>query len=259
MAQLQGMTALITGASRGIGRAIAQAFAREGAALCLAARDAAQLAAVRDALVAGGADVAISDFDVSDRAACFAAVAAQEARWGRIDILVNCAGAYKASRFLDYAVDDIELLMRVNYFGTVHMMQAALPGMRARGFGRVVNVASTAGKWGSANQSAYNASKHAVVGITRSVALEMAANGVTVNAICPGLVATDLADTLIAQYAAIAGTSEDAIMQAVLARIPVGRVIEPAEIAALAVFLASREAAGMTGQSILYDGGMLMV
>lgn len=258
MADLAGMRALVTGASRGIGLAIAQAFARDGADLCLAATDRGRLEAA-GAAIDTAAQIEIADFDVTDRAACFAAVERMTAQWGQIDVLVNCAGAYRASLFVDYDISDFDHLMQVNYFGTVHMMQAALPGMRERGFGRVVNIASTAGKWGSANQSAYNASKHAVVGLTRSVALEMAASGVTVNAICPGLVDTELADTLVAQYAGIAGTTEAAMMQAILARIPVGRLIQPEEIAELAVYLSSRNAGGMTGQSLLYDGGMLMV
>jgi len=259
MADLAGMSALVTGASRGIGLAIAQAFAKQGAELCLTATNRGRLEAARAAIDAPAAQIEVAEFDVTDRAACFAAVELLTAQSGRIDVLVNCAGDYSASPFLDYDIGDFDHLMQVNYFGTVHMMQAALPGMRERGFGRIINIASTAGKWGSANQSAYNASKHAVVGLTRSVALEMATTGVTVNAICPGLVDTDLADVLVSQYANIGGTTEDAIKQAIMARIPIGRLIQPEEIAKLAVYLASRDAGGMTGQSLLYDGGLLMV
>ena len=174
-------------------------------------------------------------------------------------MLVNAAGDYKASAFVDYDIADVEHLAAVNYFGTVHMMQACLPAMVERGFGRVINVASTAGKWGSLNQSAYNTSKHAVVGLTRCVALEMAKSGVTVNAICPGLIDTALADTLVAEHAAIIGTTPETLLSELLTRIPLGRLIQPAEIAELAVYLASREAAGMTGQSILHDGGLLLI
>ena len=259
MAYLTGMRALITGGSRGIGLAIAEAFAREGAELCLAATDRERLETARAGITDAVSEIALADFDVTDRAACLDAVARLTDQWGRIDILVNCAGAYRASRFLDYDIGDIDRLMQVNYFGTVHMMQAVLQGMQERGFGRVINIASTAGKWGSANQSAHNASKHAVVGLTRSVALEMAAAGVTVNAICPGLVETELGDALVSEYAEISGTTADAMMSAILARIPVGRLIQPEEVAELAVYLARREAGGMTGQSLLYDGGMLMV
>jgi NAD(P)-dependent dehydrogenase (short-subunit alcohol dehydrogenase family) len=261
MAYLTGLRALVTGGSRGIGLAIASAFAREGADLCLAATDRGRLETARAGIegAGAGADIQLADFDITDRAACFAAVSRLTTDWGPIDVLVNCAGAYRASRFLDYDIGEIERLMRVNYLGTVHMMQAALPDMQARGFGRIINIASTAGKWGSANQSAYNASKHAVVGLTRSVALEMATAGVTVNAICPGLVDTDLGEALVAEYAEINGMTTDAMMQAILARIPVGRLIQPEEVGELAVYLARRESGGMTGQSLLYDGGMLMV
>jgi NAD(P)-dependent dehydrogenase (short-subunit alcohol dehydrogenase family) len=196
--------------------------------------------------------------DVTDRAACFAAVEAIEARFGRLDVLVNNAGIYQSKTFLDYAPEDFQRLLDVNLFGVINLMQAALPRMQSRGCGRIVNIASTAGKWGSRNQSAYNISKHAVVGLTRCVALEAAATGVTVNAICPGFIQTDMVENLKRGYAAIGGADGDAVVKAALARIPMGRVLEPAEVAALAVYLGSPESAGMTGQSLLIDGGMLL-
>ncbi len=150
MAYLTGLRALVTGGSRGIGLAIASAFAREGADLCLAATDRGRLETARAGIEGAAAPAAVpielADFDITDRAACFAAVSRLTTDWGPIDVLVNCAGAYRASRFLDYDIGEIERLMRVNYLGTVHMMQAALPDMQARGFGRISNIASTAGK-----------------------------------------------------------------------------------------------------------------
>jgi NAD(P)-dependent dehydrogenase (short-subunit alcohol dehydrogenase family) len=196
--------------------------------------------------------------DVTDRAACFAAVEAIEARFGRLDVLVNNAGIYQSKTFLDYAPEDFQRLLDVNLFGVINLMQAALPQMQSRGRGRIVNIASTAGKWGSRNQSAYNVSKHAVVGLTRCVALEAAATGVTVNAICPGFIQTDMVENLKRGYAAIGGADGDAVVKAALARVPMGRVLEPGEVAALAVYLGSPESAGMTGQSLLIDGGMLL-
>jgi len=256
--RLQDTVALVTGASRGIGRAIAQAYAAEGATLCLAATDRTRLEEVQSSLALPAGRTMVHVLDVTDRDACFAAVDAVERRFGRLDTLVNNAGVYKSRTFLDYEAADFQRLLDVNLFGVIHLMQAALPRMQSRGYGRVVNIASTAGKWGSRNQGAYNVSKHAVVGLTRCVALEAAATGVTVNAICPGFVQTDMVENLKREYAAIGGADGDAVVKAALARVPMGRVLDPSEIASLAVYLGSRESSGMTGQSILVDGGMLM-
>jgi NAD(P)-dependent dehydrogenase (short-subunit alcohol dehydrogenase family) len=256
--RLDGTVALITGASRGIGRAIAQAYAAEGASLCLAATDRAKLEEVEAALGLPAERTMVLALDVTDRDACFAAVERVGQRFGRLDALVNNAGVYISRTFLDYSAQDFQRLLDVNLFGVIHLMQAALPGMQSRGYGRIVNIASTAGKWGSRNQSAYNVSKHAVVGLTRCVALEAGATGVTVNAICPGFVQTDMVENLKRQYATIGGADADAVVKAALARVPMGRVLDPTEIAGLAVYLGSRESSGMTGQSILVDGGMLL-
>ena len=257
--RLHGHVAVVTGASRGIGQAIAQAFAAEGARLCLAATDAARLQAVAADLHGSPEPALCVALDVTDRAACFDLVAQAQARFGHIDILVNNAGVYLGKSFLDHAPDEFQRLLDVNLFGVIHLTQAALPGMLGRGYGRIVNIASTAGKWGSRNQSGYNISKHAVVGLTRCVALETASRGVTVNAICPGIVGTDMADSLKRGQAALLGVEPDAALAATLAaRVPIGRVLEPEEIAALAVHLACRSSGGITGQSILVDGGMLM-
>lgn len=256
--RLTGTVALITGASRGIGEAIAKAYAAEGATLALAATDRSKLESVREALGLPADRVLVLPLDVTDRAACGEAVDAVHTRFGRLDTLVNNAGIYQSKTFLDYAPEDFQKLLDVNLFGVIHLMQLVLPRMQAQGYGRIVNIASTAGKWGSRNQSAYNVSKHAVVGLTRCVALEAAATGVTVNAICPGFVQTDMVETLKRGYAAIGGADGDKVVQAALARIPIGRVLDPSEIASLAIYLGSKESAGMTGQSILVDGGMLM-
>src|SRR5574343_305200 len=234
--RLQDHVAIVTGASRGIGRAIAEAYAAEGARLCLIATRADRLK------------------DVADRAASFDAVSQVEQRFGRVDVLVNNAGVYRAKSFLDYTDGDFQDMLDVNLFGVLHFMQACLPGMQARRHGRIVNIASTAGKWGSRNQSAYNTSKHAVVGLTRCVALEASPYAVTVNAICPGFVQTDMVEELKAQVAQSTGMSGDEMVRAALSRVPLGRVLEPGEIAQLAVYLGSVESRGMTGQSILIDG-----
>lgn len=256
---LQDQVAIITGASRGIGRAIAQAYAAEGARLCLIATRRDRLEAVAASLGLGEDRLMTLGVDVTDRAASFAAVDQVQQRFGRVDVLVNNAGVYRAKPFLDYTDQDFQDMLDVNLFGVLHFMQACLPGMQARRHGRIVNIASTAGKWGSRNQSAYNVSKHAVVGLTRCVALEASPHAVTVNAICPGFVQTDMVEELKAQVAASAGMSGEEMVRAALTRVPLGRILDPEEIAQLAVYLGSEASRGMTGQSILLDGGMVMV
>jgi NAD(P)-dependent dehydrogenase (short-subunit alcohol dehydrogenase family) len=253
---LNGKVALVSGARRGIGLAIAKALQAQGAKLVALASSPGSLGELHQAL-GGGPDVLPLALDVRDEAACQAVVQQAIERMGRVDILVNNAGVYQAKPFLQYSSQDFRDLMEVNLFGVLHLMQAVLPHLVGNGWGRIINIASTAGKWGSRNQSAYNTSKHAVVGLTRCVALETAQTGVTVNAICPGFVQTDMVEELKAQTAAASGDPE-ALIQAVLSRVPMNRILNPEEIAALAVFLASEASSGMTAQSILVDGGMVM-
>ena len=177
--RLGGRTALITGASRGIGRAIALRYAEEGADLFLAATHAAALQETQAQAEALGARVAWQCTDVSRRDQVQALVDAAVARFGAIDILVNNAGVYKAGRLVDLSPEDFDRVQQVNVYGAFHVMQLVLRHMQPRGRGKVVNIASTAGKWGSMNQSAYNASKHALVGLTRCAALEMGAHAST--------------------------------------------------------------------------------
>ena len=258
--RLTGSVALITGASRGIGRAIAEAYAAEGADLCLVATTLEGLRETEAVVSAHGVRSLSLACDVADRDACFATVARAAKTFGRVDVLVNNAGIYIGKAFLDYAPDEFQRMLDINLFGVIHMTQAVLPGMLERGYGRIVNIASTAGKGPSRNQSGYNVSKHAVVGLTRCVAGESAARGVTVNAICPGFVQTDMVDALKRDQAAKGVADPDAVLKSMVsARVPIGRVLVPDEISGLAVYLGSRESSGMTGQSILVDGGMLMI
>jgi len=257
--RLSGQRALITGASRGIGRAIALAFAREGANLALLATKREALDELIQNTELKTANCMLLQVDVRDRQACFKAVTEIEQELGGIDVLVNNAGIHRSGAFLDHSPDDFQALLDVNLFGVVHLMQAVLPGMKDRAKGSIINMASTAGKWGSRNQSAYNVSKHALVGLTRCVALEVAASGVRVNAICPGFVQTDMVEDLKRGYAQVAGVDIEGIIQATLSRIPIGRILDPEEIAHMAVLLASDESKAITGQSILVDGGMLLV
>ena len=257
--RLAGRTALVTGGNGGIGLGIAEAFAAEGAAVAIAARNKTKLDnAVRQVSRSGGRVKAL-ELDVSDRSGCFNAVEEVVDDFGSVDILVNGAAIYIPKRFLDYEQSDLNDVLSINLGGAFHLTQAVLPHMQSNGYGRIINVASTAGKWASKNQAVYNMAKHAMVGLTRCVALEHAADGVTVNAICPGLVSTDLTDQFEVEHAALNGTTPAVIHEELVKRIPMGRFLDTSECGSLAVYLASPEAAGMTGQSILLDGGMLFV
>ncbi len=258
--RLEGLNAIVTGASRGIGRAIALAMAAEGARLTLAAMTRSALDETLGACASVEAGPHRTQvLDVSDRGACFSAVAAAQAEHGRVDVLVNSAGIYEAKPFLDYTEDDFRRLFDVNLLGSMHLMQAVLPSMIERRDGRIINIASAAGKWASSNQSAYNVSKHALVGLTRCVAVEMGRHGVTVNAICPGLVETDMMTKNYGRGGSQRDVPLEEVIAPVLARVAMGRAMQPSEVATLAVYLASAESSGMTGQSLLVDGGMLYV
>jgi meso-butanediol dehydrogenase/(S,S)-butanediol dehydrogenase/diacetyl reductase len=256
--RLAGRTALVTGASRGIGRAIALRYAEEGADLFLTATTRDKLEETKKLCAAHGGKVHLHLANVSERSAVAAMVGDAVKALGHIDVLVNNAGVYKAARLVDTTPEDFDRIMKVNLYGAFHVMQLVLRHMQERKRGKVVNMASTAGKWMSLNQSAYNASKHALVGLTRCAGLEMGPFGINVNAICPGFVETDMLEEFRA-HADILGTTFDKVKEAGLARVPLKRFMKPEEIAHLAVFLGSGESDGITGQSILVDGGMVVV
>ena len=255
--RLAGRCVLITGASRGIGRSIALRFAEEGADLMLSATNEAKLQEVKALAEAEGARALVHAADVTDPAAVDGLMAATLAAFGRLDVLVNNAGIYKAARFTDYALADLERVMRVNVYSAFQLMQLAIRQMQGQGYGKIVNMASTAGKWESMNQAVYNASKHALVGLTRCAALETAAEGITVNAICPGFVETDMLAEFDA-HAAILGVSTEQLEAGLLQRVPMKRWTRPEEVAHIAVYLSSAESDGMTGQTITISGGMRM-
>ena len=256
--RLDNQVALISGASRGIGLAIASAYAKEGARLCLLATTQQGLDNAINQIDIDSDNVLALPVDVRHADACQDAVNQAVEKWGKLDILVNNAGIYRAKKFQDYDTSDFQDLLDVNLFGVIHLTQAALPHMQRNRYGRIVNIASTAGKWGSRNQSAYNVSKHAVIGLTRCVALETAADGIAVNAICPGFVQTDMVEALKSEVAASAGLTADEMMTTALGRVPMGRFMEVDDIVGMALHLGSLESAGMTGQSIAIDGGMVL-
>ena len=257
MHRLEGRNALITGASRGIGRAIACAYAAEGANLFLTATNAGKLQETRDLVSKHGVDAACHLADVSDPEAVEGLFAAAVDWRDGLDIVVNNAGIYIGKPFTDYELAEFDRVMKVNVHAVFQLMQLALRHMRERGSGKIVNIASTAGRWESPNQAAYNASKHAVVGLTRCAALEHAALGVNVNAICPGFVETDMMGAFEGHARAL-GVSFEELIAGAKSRVPMGRFLAPEEVAHIAVYLGSGESDGMTGQAICISGGMRM-
>lgn len=257
--RLSGKTALVTGGAKGIGRAIAEAFAAQGASICIMDMDGQAAEQTASELPGNGGEAFGLPGDVTQPEAVEKAVEAAHRRLGQIDILINNAGIFQATPFLEYKLEDWRRMLEVNVTGSFISAQAVLRRMVPAGGGKIINMASIAGKSGSPLTSAYNASKHAVIGLTRCLAMEFAEHGITVNAICPGLVDTELFDGLLRDVGAARGFSDpEALRKAMLKSVPLGRMIQPSEIANLAVFLASSDADGMTGQAITISGGKLM-
>ena len=247
MALLEGRVSLVTGASRGIGRAIAAAFAAEGAHVVLAARDTAKLAeAVAEIQAKGGKAEALA-LDVSDRASVEAGVAHVMAAHGRIDHLVNNAGVTRDNLLLRMKDEEWRQVLDTNLTGAFLCTQAVLKPMLKQKSGRIVTITSVVGLGGNAGQANYAASKAGVIGFTKSVAREVASRGITANAIAPGFIETDMT----------AAMSEKA-REAVFAAIPLGRVGRPEDVAGAALFLVSDAAAYVTGQVLAVDGGFHM-
>ena len=255
--KLSERVALVTGGGRGIGRAIALAFAREGAHVAVAARTGAELDAVAAEIRGLGKKALAVTCDVAERADVDDAVRQVADALGPIGILVNNAGIARSAKVLD--TDDAlwERHLRVNLTGAFLATRAVLPGMLAAGWGRIINVASSAARQGYPYVAAYTASKHGLLGLTRAVALEVVGAGVTVNAICPGYVATDLTWGSARNIQERTGRAFDEAVRSLAAFSPQKRLIEPEEVAALAVLLASDEARGVTAQAWNVDGGLI--
>ena len=247
--RLEHKTALVTGASRGIGFAIAKAYASQGANLVLTASNEAGLKKAKAALDGYGVDVSFFPTDISSMDSIEALFCFSIERHPDLDVLVNNAGIHIGKPFIDHGMDEFDQLMRTNVYSVFNLTQYAIRHMQSLGRGKVINVASVAGLRGSVNSAAYNTSKHAIVGLTRCIALENAKNGINVNAICPGIVETDLIKGIEHRMEA-QGMPSAEFRERLLAQIPMGRFLQPEEIAHIAVFLASSESDGMSGEAI---------
>ena len=244
--------ALITGAGTGIGKAISRQLHREGHAVTLVGRRSEPLETLSQAL--GKQSFAVTG-DVTDRGEIESAFEAATAQFGDVEILVNCAGMAPTAPFHRVDFADWQRTMDVNVNGVFHCTQLALDSMLENNWGRVVNIASVASLRGFPYVSGYCASKHAVLGMTRALALEVATQGITVNAVCPGYVDTDIVRDAIAGIVAKTGRTEAEAMQHFTESNPQERLIEAAEVATAVSWLCSDGAASVTGQAIAIDGG----
>ena len=257
--KLSNRIALITGGGRGIGRAIALAFAREGARVAVAARTAEQVEHVAQEIETKGIRALALVCDVSDRASVEKLFVDARAGFGRDpDILVNNAGMAESAPLLKTDDELWHRLLAVNLSGTFYCTRAALPAMLANDWGRIINVASIAGKTGAPYIAAYAASKHGVLGLTRSVALEVASKGITANAICPGYVDTDMTTRGIENITKKTGRPAEEALDAIKKMSPQNRLVTSDEVAAVALLLASEEGRGINGQAINVDGGTVL-
>lgn len=249
-----GAHALVTGGGGGIGAACARALTRAGAVVTVLGRSRDSLAAMVDSGGAAGVEIA----DVTDAEALAAAIARAEAARGPLGILVNNAGAAESAPFArtDRALWD--RMLAVNLTSVFEATRLVLPGMIARGQGRVVNIASTAGLTGYPYVAAYVAAKHGVLGLTRALALECAKTGVTVNAVCPGYTETELLTGSMQTVMRKTGRSADEVRASFARSNPQGRLVQPGEVAAAVLFLCGADSGAMTGQAIAVAGGEVM-
>ena len=244
---LKDKVAIVTGASRGIGEAIARKFCQEGASVMLCSRSAESVAATAESLSGEGGNAKSTQADIANKADVEALVDLTLEEFDRVDILVNNAGITRDTLFMRLKDEDWDAVIQTNLTGTAYCMRAVTrPMMRQRG-GRIINISSVVGVAGNAGQANYAASKAGIIGLTKSVAKEVGSRGITVNAITPGFITTDMTQKI-----------SETNQQKMLEMIPVGSFGTPEDVAEAALFLASDAARYITGQAIQVDGGMLM-
>jgi len=256
---IEGKVAIVTGAGRGIGRAVAMQLAADGADVAvndIRVDEAKKVAAEIEAL--GRRTVAVPA-DVTDRDAVFAMVAQVADSLGRLDIMVSNAGIAQVKPLVEVEPADLEAVFRVNVFGVVYCLQAAVAQMKAQGGGgKIINAASIAGLSGFDLLGPYSGTKFAVVGLTQAAAKELAPLGITVNSYCPGIVDTDMWEFIDAELGKYIGTEKGGAFKTYAATIPIGRPQTPQDVANLVSYLAGPGSDYMTGQSVIIDGGLVM-
>ena len=256
--ELEGQVAIVTGAGRGIGRATALELAQMGADIIIAELDSAAAERTAAEVKSCGRRASVVPTDVTSLPELRAMAERTRAQFGRIDILINNAGIYRAASPLDITEEHWDALMNVNAKAVFFASQVVLPAMIAQRRGTIISLASMAGKVGSRSNLPYNASKAAVISITKSLALAYAADGIRVNCVCPGFVETDMWTAVAREQGAMTGLSPEEFTRQRAAQVPLGRMERPEDVAHVIGFLASERAAYMTGQAINVTGGLIM-
>jgi NAD(P)-dependent dehydrogenase (short-subunit alcohol dehydrogenase family) len=249
---------LVTGGSGGLGRAMAAAFLRQGSRVAITARSEAKLKAAAEEIGGAGGEVLALPCDIADKKQLEELARAIRARWGAVQILINNAGVARAAAFLETTEIMWDEILRTNLTGAFYCCQVFLPGMIEAKWGRIINIGSTTSKVGYSHVAAYVSSKHGLVGLTRALALETARLGITVNAICPGYLDDELTRANAQRMAEKTGKSVEQILASFASTAPQKRLIDPEEVAGLALLLASEQLGGMTGQAVSVDGGATM-
>jgi NAD(P)-dependent dehydrogenase (short-subunit alcohol dehydrogenase family) len=258
MKGLAGKIVLATGGSRGIGRSIALAFARQGCHVVITGRTRTTLGTVAEEISRLGGEPLPLTCDVTHKEEVEALEHEITSRLGIVQVLINNAGIAPAASFLEMEDRLWEEVLKTNLTGTYYCCKLFLPGMISSGWGRIINIASTVAKMAYSHTSAYTTSKHAVLGLTRALAIETARSGVTVNALCPGYVDTDLTRNNAKRIAETMSRGLEDVLKLFKGTSPQNRLIMPEEVADLAVMLASESAKGITGQAINVDGGAVL-
>jgi 3-hydroxybutyrate dehydrogenase len=247
--------ALVTGGGTGIGLAIARAFLDQGAQVIIASRNKAHLDAAANTVHGAGHALATHQLDVTDQEAVRAAMESIARQYGRVDILVNNAGLSGRTPINDADASQWRAILATNLDGSYFCCREVLRFMPDGQHGRIINMSSVLGRFGVPGYAAYCTAKHGILGFTKALALEVAPRGITVNAICPTWVDTAMARQGIEETAAVIGITPEEFRKQAVRAIPIGRMVEASEVAALAVFLASPKAAGITGEAINIAGG----